>query len=356
MYELPDKVKRLTPYEPVKGIMPVRLDANESFIETPQWLRVEISEAVQNVAFNRYPDPDCTALCWAFANYFGVRHEGVVAGNGSDELISLIVGYLANAGDTLVVVLPDFSMYEFYAQMAGVNVEKFQKPDDTLDIDIDALIAFAREKKAKMLVLSNPCNPTSRSASARDIKKLTQQLPDCLVVADEAYMEFDGADNSILKSAFELENLIVLKTCSKAFGMAAIRLGFAVSNATLTRALKSVKSPYNVNSMTQEAGCIILSHGEYLQECTEKIRAARVDLYEAVQELAATRPQIKRVYNTCTNFVFVKLDDPRGVYEKLKQRGIAVRCLDGFLRISAGSVTENSALLNALAEILEGAQ
>lgn len=355
MYELPKKVKNLAPYEPVTGNYQIRLDANESFIETPEWLRRQIADVVMNVAFNRYPDPDCTELCRAFAQYFNIRPESVVAGNGSDELISLIVGYFIEPGKTMVVVSPDFSMYQFYAQLGGVKVEVFEKMHDSLSLDVDALIAFAKKKHAKLMIFSNPCNPTSLAAPMREMEKILAALPDCLVIADEAYMEFAGSGYSILERAYTAQNLLVLKTCSKAFGMAAIRLGFAVANPDLVRTLKAIKSPYNVNTVTQEIGRLVLLQKAYLQECTEKICASRVDLYEALTALSQKQKTILQVYNTCTNFVFLRLSDPKVIFEKLKEQGIAVRCLGHFLRITAGSKQENARFISALSSILEGA-
>ena len=135
------------------------------------------------------------------------------------------------------------------------------------------LISRAREADAKLLIFSNPCNPTSLAATQADILRIVNGLPGCLVVVDEAYMDF--AEGSILRMAGEHDNLIVLKTCSKAFGMAAIRLGFAVARPGLILALKAAKSPYNVNSMTQAVGCVLFSHPGYLTGCANEIKSAR---------------------------------------------------------------------------------
>ncbi|MEM1483875.1 histidinol-phosphate transaminase [Oscillospiraceae bacterium PP1C4] len=349
MYELPEKLKNLVPYHPLTGSYSIRLDANESFITLPDALREEIAKSVAAVDFNRYPDPYCTDLCQKFADFFDIDASLVVAGNGSDELIGLIVSSFAGSGDTMAVVKPEFSMYEFYAQMYGVNVEAYEKDSTTLAIDADELISFVREKNARILILSNPCNPTSLTATQQDIQKIVSSL-DCVVVIDEAYMDF--SEGSVLRMAGEYDNLIVLKTCSKAFGMAAIRLGFAAASLPITQAIKAAKSPYNVNSMTQTVGCLLFEQKEYLLGCIGRIKCSRNWLYEEILALAAQKSEILSVSNTCANFVFMRLANPKYVFEELGKQGIAVRCMEPFLRITAGSQQENSAVIAVLSEIL----
>ncbi len=349
MYQLPQKLQTLVPYEPLTGSYPIRADANESFLAPPASLRAQIAKAVSTLDFNRYPDPNCTGLCRRFADFFGLEEKHIVAGNGSDELIGLIISSFTSAGESMAVVSPDFSMYAFYAQMNGVRVETFSKEGSELALDADALVAFAREKQVSLLILSNPCNPTSLAASREEILKIVDSL-DCLVVIDEAYMDF--AEGSILDLADSRDNLIVLKTCSKAFGMAAIRLGFAVANQTIIDAIRAVKSPYNVNSMTQAVGCLLLEQKDYLQACIRQIKDSRDALYRMICGLQPEKREILEVANTRANFVFLRLPEPEPVFRAMLKRGIAVRCLGRYLRISAGSEAENKAVLAALSDIL----
>ncbi len=350
MYQLPQKLQALVPYEPLTGSYPVRADANESFLALPAGLRMQVAEVVSSLDFNRYPDPNCTELCKRFADFFGLEEKHIVAGNGSDELIGLIISSFTAAGESMAVVSPDFSMYAFYAQMNGVRVETFSKLDAGLALDADALIAFAKEKQVSLLILSNPCNPTSLVASREEILKIVDSL-DCLVVIDEAYMDF--AEGSVLDVAARRDHLIVLKTCSKAFGMAAIRLGFAVANQTITNAIRAVKSPYNVNSMTQAVGCLLLEQKDYLQTCIRQIKDSRDALYQMICGLQQEKHEILEIANTQANFVFLRVPEPEQVFRAMLSRGIAVRCLGSYLRISAGSQAENKAVLAALSDSLK---
>ena len=357
-YQLPDKLKSLTPYDPVTESYRVAVNANESFLDLPDALREEVLAAIREVPFNRYPDPACRKLRELAAAYFGVKPENLAAGNGSDELIGLIVNSFLQPGDTLAVAMPDFSMYAFYAQLAGIGVLDVTKAsgregDAALSVAADDVIRAVREAGAKMFIFSNPCNPTSLLLDKAGVQRIIRELPDVLVVADEAYMEF-ADDASVLAEAVESDHVIVLKTCSKAFGCAGIRLGFAAAGERLAGLINTVRSPYNVNSLTQAAGCVLFSHPEWLAEAKRRIVASREALYAGLSELAARVPGVEIPYPPQTNFVFFRVPDAGAVYRALLAEGIAVRHMGDFLRVSAGSVEENRAVIAALEAILAG--
>ncbi len=352
-YQLPEKLKKLEAYQPISGDYKVRLDANESFLSLPDEIRHEISVGISRIAFNRYPDPYAVELCQSFSRYFQVPADLIVAGNGSDELLFLLTTCFASAGDTLMTVKPDFSMYRVYGEMAGLQVEVFEKDCD-LSLDADVFIAAAKEKNVNMVIFSNPCNPSSLLLSKEDVLKIVAGLEDVLVVVDEAYMEF--AEGSVLQEIENYPNLMVLKTFSKAFGLAAARLGFAVSNKTIIDALKAAKSPYNVNTMSQVVGTILLEHPAYLEECTLLIKESRDYLFGMLQAMAGSFPQIQSIQNTRSNFVYMKVDGAADIYRALQQQGIAIRLMGDYLRICAGSEDENEALLAALQAYLKGAE
>ena len=350
-YEIPEKLKKLEAYPPVTGQDKYRLNANESFLSLPYEIRYELSNMLPRLEFNRYPDPYATELCEKFGDYYHVPADLVVAGNGSDELLYLLATCFGSHGDTLLVTSPDFSLYELYGTMAGMNVEVFDK-GDSMRLDPDAFIAKAKEVKPEMVIFSNPCNPTSLGSTGEDVLKIVSALEDSLVIVDEAYMEF--ADGSVITEVQKYSNLMVLKTFSKAFGLAGARLGFAVSNKTVTDALKAAKAPYNVNCMTQQLGCILLDHPAYLEECILQISEARDYLFGMLQALAGSEPKIKSIQNTRTNFVFMEVEDPEGVQAKLKEQGIAIRKLGKYLRISTGSIEDNEVVIQALKDCLKG--
>lgn len=346
MYTLNKKIRDLEPYQPVTGQMKIRLDANESCVNLPEDIMAEIHKAVDNIDFNRYPDPNAAKVCSAFADYYGIDPSNVVAANGSDELLFLISAAFFMKGETLVTVEPDFSMYRFYTSITEVNCVSAKKNDD-LTINVDSVIETVNSTKAAAVIFSNPCNPTSKGLSRAEVKRLVESV-DALVILDEAYMDF--WDCSFLDEACSYQNLIILRTASKAVGAAAIRLGFAVSCKKITNALKAVKSPYNVNTLTQEIGAIIYSHKEYLTKTRNYIVTQRKSLYNSVEELAAQYPQFFTVVDGCSNFVFVKSSVGRQLFEYLFSQGTAIRYMGDYVRITAGTDEENGILISQINE------
>ncbi len=347
--ELTRKIRELIPYAPAEGKYALRLDANESFIPLEGPVLERAMAAVAAVEFNRYPDPCCTALCQAFGEYYRISPRLVTAGNGSDELISILMNCFFAKGDTVLTITPDFSMYRFYGQLAELKVAELPRGEKPLDAA--AVVAAAREQSAAGLIFSNPCNPTSSGVDRESIRQILKALPDTLVVLDEAYMDF--WDRSMLAEAETYENLIILRTCSKAMGLAGIRLGFAIACSRLTDALRAAKSPYNVNAMTQVVGETVLRDREYLENCVQKIKEAREDLYRGLCRLAERRPgTILEITPPLTNFVWLRTWDNNRVFEGLRDRSIMIRRLGDHLRVTAGSREENRILLEALEELL----
>ena len=293
MYQIPEKLKNIEIYQPVTESYRVRLDANESFLDLPDSIRKEVAQAVSEIEFNRYPDPTAKELCEKFGTFYQIKPELLTAGNGSDELISIITQNFLEKGDTVLTVMPDFSMYGFYAKCVGAKVAAIQKEED-MAVSAEDMIRQAKETGAKMIIFSNPCNPTSLLADRKDILTVIEQV-DALVVVDEAYMEF--AEGSVLDE--------------------------------------------------------IVDHPDYLRECIEKIRCSRTDLYKKIMKLAETKTEIRKVYATCANFVYMKAERAEEIFEGLRKKGISIRYMGGYLRVAAGSEQENEELMQALSELLK---
>lgn len=350
MFELNEKVKNLTPYEPISGDYEIRLDANESFLTVPENIAEEMAASLKKTALNRYPDPIAKELVEGFSKYFNVPSHCVTAGNGSDEIISVIMNAFLQKGDKILTLEPDFSMYRFYGEIAECGCVKYQKNDD-LSVDIDKVIELANKENIRIVIFSNPCNPTSCIVKKDDVRKLIKSVSS-LVVLDEAYMDF-AEDESLLAEFQNYDNLIILKTCSKALGSAALRLGFAVANKTLTNVIRSVKSPYNVNSVSQALGTVLFSHPEYIDDCIKTVVESRKELYSMIKAIENNFDSIERVFETHTNFVFLKVKNAADVFEKMKSHGIIIRNMGDYLRITAGTKYENEKTLSTLKKVLE---
>lgn len=336
------KLQNLAPYEPTMQKFEITLDANESFLTPSGALRDKINRALCEVALNRYPDPTASALCAAAARYYGVESDQIVAGNGSDELISILLSTCLDRGATIAISNPDFSMYAFYAHLAELSVVNAGK--DGLKPDADAMISTMQKSGAELLIFSNPCNPSGQGLSRDDVLRVVKAT-DALVVVDEAYMEF--WDQSVLDAIGKYPNLIVLRTCSKALGLAAARCGFAVADRKMIENIKKAKSPFNVNSFTQAAALAILEDTRYIKESTKAILTARDDLYQKLSVIGANPIACQ------TNFVLIKSAHAKEIWQALRESGISVRHIMGdYLRITAGNETENTRVAARIQEVL----
>ncbi|MEG2570408.1 MAG: histidinol-phosphate transaminase [Clostridia bacterium] len=328
------KIERLMPYSPTPDIYKTRLDANESFMTPPDFLLQRITKAISEVALNRYPDPDAKALRTAAADYYGVATEQVAAGNGSDELISILLSTFLEKGSRILVSEPDFSMYGFYADLYEISVTSCKKNE---------IIEAAHKSNPDMIIFSNPCNPTGLGLNADAVMDIVRAC-DCYVVVDEAYMEF--WNQSVISQIKSFRNLIVLRTCSKALGLAAVRCGFVISNEKTIENIMKVKSPFNVNALTQAAALEILREKDYIISTSEKIVASKNTLYRELSKFCD-------VSESVTNFVVVRTPHAERVWKNLKRAGISVRKIMGdCLRITAGSERENMAVIANLKEEL----
>lgn len=342
-----DKLKNLTPYAPNIDDCRVHLDANESCIELPDAMKKEIGQRMLDIHFNRYPDPLATEVCELFGMRYGIPSRLVTASNGSDELISILLTTFTQRGEKVLLTEPDFSMYRIYCSTAECTPVVIGKNDD-LTFDPDEMIERANTENVRMILFSNPCNPTGQGLSRENVLKIVQKSS-CLVVVDEAYMDF--WNQSVIEDAPAAENLIVMKTCSK-IGFAAARLGFAIANSELTDYLRAVKSPYNVNTLTQAAATVFLGNQDYLTGAIEGIKRSRERLFKALKLLEEQHNDM-HVYPTHTNFVLVKFKNSESVCNLLKFFGISVRLIAGCLRITAGTEQENRELITALKKILD---
>ena len=336
-YTLNDKIKNLVPYEPISGTFNIRLDANECTRNYNDEFKQLVFDAVNSIEFNRYPDPTCINIRKSFADFYGIDYKNVTVGNGSDELLFIIESAFLEKGDSLLVATPDFSMYEFYSSIAEVNCVKYVKNTE-LNIDIDKLINIVNSNNIGLVLFSNPCNPTGQGVCKKDIVKLLNSV-NALVVLDEAYMDFWSDEESLIKDVDNYSNLIVLRTASKAMGSAALRLGFAVSNITITNALTAVKSPYNVNTLSQTIGASVYKNKKFLKNQINTIVENTNLLYNRLIDVGEKTEDFL-VYPTKTNFVFVKTSFGKDLWNFLKDNSVAIRFMGDYIRITAGTKEE----------------
>ena len=347
-YIFNEKLIGLEPYSIDSMEYDVKLDANENFIDPGEDLKGKLQEAWNNIPLNRYPDNSYLVLRQAFGDYYQVNADRVVAGNGSDELISMIIGTFLKNDDSILLSSPDFSMYPIF--VSYYERKNFViKRDDFGNLDVDAVLKTIKDSGATAFIFSNPSSALSTVMKREKVLEIVDNT-DALVIVDEAYMDF--SDQSVIQEAEERDNLVVLRTCSKAIGCAGIRLGFAVSSKNLTDILNALRPPYNLNTITEATGRVVLTEKKYINESINKVLKNRNQLYSELKNVE-DGIIISRIYPTETNYICVKTIYADKIYEELKKRSILVRSFKNMLRITVGNVRENRTLISAMKSILK---
>ena len=322
----------------------VKLDANENpYGPTPSVYRALADEKDYHI----YPDPDSTALREALSQYTGIDATHIIAGQGADELIDLIVRLFVSPGDAVINCPPTFGMYRFDTELNGgkiIDVER--KADFSLDPESIVETATGGNRNTKILFITSPNNPDGSVLSDVCLRQLLQ-LP-LIVVLDEAYIEFAGGSRA--DWVLEHENLIVLRTFSKWAGLAGLRVGYGIFPPWIISHLLKIKQPYNVNVAGSAAALASLSDVRHLQENIRKIVEERERLYSALRNFDFLEP-----YPSEANFILSRVvgRDAAGLKAALAERGILIRyfntpLLQDHVRISVGKPSQTSALLDAL--------
>ncbi|MCY4639204.1 MAG: histidinol-phosphate transaminase [Chloroflexi bacterium] len=329
----------------------VKLDGNEN----PEGASPAARRALGAVTPHRYPDPEQRRLREALAAHLGVAPESVVAGAGSDELIDLVIRCVVGPGDRVVIAPPTFGMYAFDAGQVGAEVVEVPRLPDW-SLDPEALLAEAR--RAKLVALASPNNPTGGSAPRELLESLLES--GALLLLDEAYIEFTK-ERSMAEEAAAGAPLVVLRTFSKWGGLAGMRVGYAAMPAPLAETLMVVKQPYSVSVAAEAAALASLEDRALLDERACALVAERERMAAALAETGWLHP-----HPSAANFVLVEAtaapaggpppaDAGRRLYEALRRRGVLVRHfasprLGRCVRISAGRAGETDALLAAIDE------
>lgn len=338
-------MKRIDSYKNViSDDFGIRVNANESFKNISNCELEKAIKILKQVKFNRYPDNSCINLREAYSKVIGLDSKNIIAGNGSDEMISLIIGSLIEKGKIVLTLNPDFSMYDFYTSSNEGVMKKFTTNKDG-SFNISEFIEFAEEINPKLIIFSNPNNPTGYALNNEKVIKLLESLPKTTVVIDEAYYEFYG--QSIIRYIDTYKNLIVTRTLSKAWGLAAFRIGFLISNIKTVEKLNHNKVPYSLAEFSQRVGTMVLAHPEKILKDVEKIVYERERLYENLKSISTNGDLA--FYKSKANFIFGRSVYKEHIKRALEQEGILIRYFnDDSFRITVGSTLDNDLVVNAI--------
>ena len=339
----------IIPYDPKYLPAKICLSANENPSNVPEDVQLEIRKALKSFSFNRYPDPLANELRDLIAEANGLSRENVLLGNGGDELLFNLALCWGGPGRKFLNVPPTFSVYEANARLTGTEVVNIPRKEN-FDIDEEAVLARMAEGDIDFAVITSPNNPTGKMASETFLKKLLDSS-DALVMVDEAYFEFSRF--SMRPYLDQYENLIILRTFSKAFSLAGVRMGYVLANPGVIREFLKVRQPYSVDSVSQAIATAVFKNRSLFVPGINQIIEQRGVLIEELNKLPGVT-----AFDSDSNYVLFRVDGADKVWEQLYSRGVLVRdfshaqYLTDCLRVSVGSPEENKQFLAALAQIL----
>ena len=343
MFVLDDKIRKnikaLKPYASARdeftGEADVYLDANENPFPNGK---------------NRYPDPHQRLLRSALALLKGVESSMVFTGNGSDEVIDLLMRMFCNPGvDNIITLPPTYGMYSVSAEINDVGVREVPLTS-SFQPDVEAILGAA-DDKSKLLFICSPNNPTANLVNKEIIIELLNRFKG-LVIIDEAYIDFCPTA-SVISLINKYPNLFIMQTLSKAWGLAGVRIGIGIGRPNLIRVLDNIKPPYNISVLNAAAAVEALSNSTLMKENVNILLGERVWLTDALRQLKS----VEKIFPSDANFVLVKIKEADQVYRKLIEQKIVVRnrssviLCEHCLRITVGTPLENRKLMNALKKL-----
>jgi len=339
---LRNNIKQLVPYssarDEFKGEARIFLDANENSFGSPL-----------PTDYNRYPDPMQWKLKYKLADIKGVPPQHIFIGNGSDEVIDVLYRALCNPGvDNVILCPPTYGMYEVSAHINDVVIRQVSLTED-FQLDMPAL-QQAIDENTKLIFVCSPNNPTANSINREDIELLLNNFEGILVV-DEAYINF-ARQKTFIQELTEYPNLVVMQTLSKAWGLAALRVGMAFASEEIIQVMNKIKPPYNISQAAQELALQALENIAQVNEWIRETVIERDRLAASLEKL----PLVVKVYPSDANFILAKTVDAKAIYQYLVTLGIVVRdrsrveLCAGCLRITVGTPDENEKLIAALVD------
>jgi len=343
------QVRALSAYHVQDSGECIKLDAMENPYGWPDSLVQQWLDRLRNVSLNRYPDPDAKALKKRLRAALRLPDNlELLLGNGSDELIQMLLLSVAEKNRTVLAPEPTFVMYRMLAELVGMEYVPVPLQPDTFSLDLQATLEAVKNRQPAIIFLAYPNNPTGNLFDKNDVRKLIREV-DCLVVVDEAYASF--TNESFLDEAAEYDNLLVLRTMSKV-GLAGLRLGYLVGTKDWLDEIDKTRLPYNINVLTQVSVDFALENDDLLDEQAQQIRTDRKTLFEELDKPDGIQP-----YPSEANFVLFRVPPGQAdrLFDSLRKNGVLVKNLNpaggmlkDCLRVTVGTSEENNSFITAL--------
>ena len=325
----------------------VRLDTNTNVLGSNPAAERYLKESSWDL--NGYPDTYSRDLRQGLADLYGLSPENLIAGNGSDEMIDVIFKTFTNWGDNSVVPVPSYSLYDYFVKMNGGRAIPVDLTED-FQLDVDSMV---RQENAKVTIVPSPNNPTGNCFRQKDLEDLIARFPG-IVVMDEAYTEYAGEDRGFISKVEEFDNLVVTRTFSKVYAMAALRVGYMTANRKLTDMMMSVKIPYSLNTVSEGAAVAAIKDQEFVRRSVQMVREQRPKLEAGLRKLGF------EPFPSDSNFILARSPiDHTALVEGLKKRGILIRDFgakrrtENCVRPTVGTEELNRLLLENAAEVID---
>lgn len=346
------KLGELPSYDVVERDWKIKVNANESGLNMPPMVEERVMGRLSRIAFNRYPNEDLELLMESIADNYGLTKENVLIGNGSSEIIEKLFFAFGGRNHNIVFSQPSFSMYHIYAKAAEAKVVTVDLDPKSYDLDIHGFVQKVNDSKASLAVICNPNNPTGNALSVEDIEYVAAHTS-CVLLIDEAYVEFYGQSAYTLIKKYP--QLLVARTFSKAYGLAACRCGYLLGDASIISMVGKVFMPYHMDVLTLvTADTVFQMRDEYIPRIQQVI-AERNRLIEQYKGLEGFE-----VFPSQTNFFLVRYKKAAMLNADLEAAGIGIRKfgasavgLENCLRISVGTREENDQVFAAIKAFVE---
>jgi len=332
---------------PPQGHVVAKLNQNENPYDLPEALKEEIFDALKKMEWSRYPAYDPPGVAQRLATRFHLTPEQVVLGNGSNQLLFTVINAVISKGDPLLISPPSFSLFELVARLNQAEiVQVLRKPD----LSYDSAQMIEAVKRAKLTLISSPCNPTGISMDQALLKDMLENSAG-FILWDEAYGEFTHENAvGLIK---DYPNLLVMRTFSKAMALAGFRIGYLMGNNQVIQEIRKVNLPYNLNLMSSLLAGKLLDHMDWVEHCVQKIVRDRDQMFEQMNAIPGLQP-----YPSRANFILFRVPDGPDVLKRLQEQGVLVRnmgyypMLDNCLRVNVGTEKENKIFLKTIRSVL----
>lgn len=327
----------------------IKLDSNEIYLEMDKNILMKMKSCLTNIDLHRYPTNEMKTIRELYANYANTQGENIIVGNGSDEVLELVIGKVISEGKKALSIGPDFVMYDFFVSRFGGKLKTYEI-SKSMEFNVHEFIKIGKQENVDLIVFSNPNNPTGIGIELENIIEILETFKDTTVIVDEAYYEFYG--KTMIPYINDYKNLMVTRTLSKAWGLASLRVGFLITHEDNINSLLNDKVPYSISSFSQNLASIVLRYPENVLKNAKQIIEQREELYENLKEVQKNAAMKIEFYKSKGNYIYGRTPHKEALMKGLENNGIVIRNFnDDTFRITVGSPMQNRKVVDAIKKI-----